>query len=164
MKSSHKTITLCSSASFLKEVIDIGNELKRLGFKVLVPDTALRMAQSNDYNIAHYKPWLARALSHSRGGGNLDKNITPLYNLKAKLIRGHFKKIEKADAILVVNGKKHGVDGYIGGNTLMEMAIAFYLNKPIYVLNEIRDKKFLLYEEILGLNSIFIDGDLSKIK
>ena len=61
MNSNRKIITLCSSASFFKEVIDIGKKLKQLGFKVLLPQTAYRMAKNGDYNIAHYKPWLARS-------------------------------------------------------------------------------------------------------
>jgi len=48
------------------------------------------------------------------------------------LIRGYFEKIKKHDCLLVVNAEKKGIKGYIGANTLIEMAFAFVLHKPIY--------------------------------
>ena len=39
----------------------------------------------------------------------------------------HFKKIEKSDAILVLNYPKGAVNGYVGGASLMEMGLAYYL-------------------------------------
>jgi hypothetical protein len=78
------------------------------------------------------------------------------------MIRGHFEEIVKSDAILVMNYEKNGKPNYIGPNVLMEMAIAFYLHKPIYVLNgESEDSP--LIDEILGLQPIFLEGDRSLI-
>jgi hypothetical protein len=78
------------------------------------------------------------------------------------MIRGHFEEIVKSDAILVMNYEKIGKPNYIGPNVLMEMAIAFYLHKPIYVLNgESEDSP--LIDEILGLQPIFLEGDRSLI-
>ena len=57
---------------------------------------------------------------------------------------------------------KNGVKGYIGGNTLMEMGLAFYLKKKIYLLNEVPELPYK--EEILGVKPIILNGDLSKIK
>src|SRR5690348_4842751 len=48
---------------------------------------------------------------------------------KYNFISEHFKKIEKSEAILVVNMEKNGIAGYIGGNTFLEIGIAFYLHK-----------------------------------
>ncbi len=72
-------------------------------------------------------------------------------------------KIPGVDAILVVNDEKNGVPGYIGANVLMEMGLAFYLNKPIYVLNSVSPDT-PAFEEIIGMNSIVIKGDLDKIR
>ncbi len=44
----------------------------------------------------------------------------------------------------------------------MEMAIAFHLKKPIYILNTIASA-LPHEEEIYGMQPIFINGDLSKI-
>lgn len=77
-------------------------------------------------------------------------------------IDDHFSKIARSDAILVANYPKHEIDGYVGGNTLMEMAIARYLKKKIYVLSPISSK--LSYkEEILGMRPTIINDDLTLI-
>lgn len=83
-------------------------------------------------------------------------NNPKLYSIKTKLIKDHFKKIEKSEAILIVNLEKNGQKGYIGGNVLIEMAIAFYLKKKIYVLNEV-DNKNPFYEEILAMKPVFLN-------
>jgi hypothetical protein len=143
-----KIITLCASVSFYKKVLEVKDELAKLGFRVRLPSTALTMKRSGNFDPNHYKTWYSNP-SHIR--------------VKTKLIKDHFRKIEEGDAILVVNLTKHGLDGYIGGNVLMEMAIAFYLKRPIYVYNNIAGK-INHEEEIRGMNPKFIDGDLSKIK
>lgn len=78
-------------------------------------------------------------------------------------MRAHFKEIEKADAILVANYEKGKIKGYIGGNTLMEITLAFYLKKPIFILNNI-SKDSLIWEEIYGVNPIFLDGKADNIR
>ena len=52
--------------------------------------------------------------------------------------RAHFDRIcdEKNDTILVVNSKKDNIDNYIGPNTFAEIALGFYFNKDIYLLND----------------------------
>mgnify|MGYP001590224124 CR=1 FL=1 len=55
-----------------------------------------------------------------------------IWNMKEGAIRDHFKKIDWCDAALIANHEKRGVEGYIGGNTLIEIGIAFYTHKPIY--------------------------------
>ena len=65
-------------------------------------------------------------------------------------------------APLVLNFAKNGVDGYIGGNVLMEMGLAFHYKKPIYILNPVSPKLGFL-EEVLGLQPVFLNGKLEKI-
>lgn len=143
-----KTITVCSSASFYRQAVEIEEELGKAGYKIILPKAANMMKQSGDYVVEHYKTWFA------------DPND---YHKKSEYIRGHFKEIEKGDAVLVLNYKKHGKQNYIGGNVLMEMALAFWLEKPIYILNEIpEDSPFV--EEIKGLEPIVLNGDLGNIK
>lgn len=64
---------------------------------------------------------------------------------------------------MVVNLEKKGMKGYIGGNTLMEMGLAFFLKKPIFIYRPISEE-LVHKEEIYGLLPIFINGDLEKIK
>ena len=63
---------------------------------------------------------------------------------------------------MIANYDKNNIKGYIGGNTLMEMGLAFFLKKKIYLLNEIPELSYK--EEILGVLPIILNGDLSKIK
>ena len=142
------SIVICSSANFYKEVVEIQATLEKNGFTVLIPATAEKMKQSGDFEVSHYKTWF----------GNEND-----YHKKTALMRGHFDEIDRGDIMLVINNEKHGVKNYIGGNVLMEMAIAFHQNKPIYLLNSLPDESVFL-EEIKGLNPIVLDGDLTKIK
>ena len=142
-----KTIAICSSGSFYKQVLEAEKELKKRGFKVKIPSTAYKMRKSGNFDVEHYKTWF--------------KNPAE-YRVKAKLMRRHFKKILESDAILVLNYQKKGAPGYIGGNTLMEMALAFHHRKPIFVLNPVPATS-PLYEEILGMSPVFLKGDLKKI-
>jgi hypothetical protein len=74
----------------------------------------------------------------------------------------HFAKIQEGDAILVINNEKNGIKGYIGGNVLMEITIAYFLKKPIYILNQL-DEALSIKEEIYGINPVFLKGDLNKL-
>lgn len=147
-KSKPKIVCICTSATFYRQALEIEKELKSVGFKVIVPFTATVMKKTGDYNVSTYKVW---------------QNNPKKYSRKAVLMKNHFKKLVKSDIVLIVNLKKKGLDGYIGGNTLMEMAIAFYYKKPIYILNDVSIDS-PNYEEILGVKPVFLKGDLGKIK
>ncbi len=136
-----------SSASFYTQVIALSYQLEERGLEVILPKTATRMKQERRENDEAITNWA---------------NSSVGYHGKSLLIREHFDEIKKADAILVTNYRKHGQPDYIGPNVLMEMAVAFYLNKPIYVLNAC-PKTSPLIDEILGLEPIFLEGDLEKL-
>lgn len=145
---SKKIITICSSAAFYKQDIEIMDKLRKMGYQVKLPFTALIMKRKNDFDVSHYKTWFQNSKNYVR---------------KALLIRRHFDKIVKSDAVLIVNFTKNGQAGYIGGNALMEMGIAFHFKKPIFIYNKISDSS-PHKEEILGMLPIFINQDLKKIK
>jgi hypothetical protein len=140
-------ITICSSASFYRQAADVQSQLQASGFTAIIPATAERMKKSGDYDVSHYKTWFGDAND---------------YHKKTALMRGHFAEVDKAEAILVLNYEKHGIANYIGGNVLMEMAVAFHQHKPIFVLNEIPDESAFL-EEIIGLNPVVLHGDVGKL-
>lgn len=142
-----KIITICCSANFCKEVLEIEKELKKLGFKVKIPKTAYKMKKLNNFNVEYYKTWFTNKED---------------YKLKTKLMDDHFKKVLLADAVLVVNGEKNGLKGYIGGNTLMEITLAYHYKKPIFIYEEISED-LNIKEEIYGVNPIFIGKDLNLI-
>ncbi len=140
-------LTVCTSASFYKQAVEVAEQLHTLGFEVVLPETARKMETSGDFDVSHYKTWFKNSAD---------------YHKKSRLMREHFKEIEKGDAVLVLNYEKHGQQNYIGGNVLMEMSLAFWLNKPIYVLNSIpEDSPFV--EEIKGFEPIILSGKLEDI-
>jgi non-canonical (house-cleaning) NTP pyrophosphatase len=81
--------------------------------------------------------------------------------LKSTLIKEHLDKICESDAIFIYNEEKKGVPGYIGGNTLMEMAFAYQQNIEIFLLRPAPDLSYA--DEILGMLPIVINGDVAKI-
>jgi hypothetical protein len=142
-----KTIAICSSANFYRQAVDIQFQLEKLGYRVIIPASAEKMKKSGDYDVDRLKSWF----------GN-DKD----YHKKVSLMRGHFAEIEVADSILVLNYQKNEIPNYIGGNVLMEMAIAFYLNKAIFILNDVPEESTFL-EEIKGIEPIVLHGKLENI-
>ena len=142
-----KIITICCSASFYSQALEVEKELKKLGFKVKIPSTAYKMKKNNNFDVSFYKTWYSNKSDYKR---------------KTKLMKAHFLKVLAADVILVLNYEKNGVPGYIGGNGLMEMMLAFLHKKPIFIYNKISDE-LNIAEEVYGLNPIFIDQDLRII-
>ncbi len=146
-KSSKPIITVCASCAFYRKVNEVKDALEPMGFEVLVPKLALKMKQTGDYEVDHYKTWFA------------DPND---YDKKADLIRAHFAEIDKADAILVVNEEKKGIKNYIGGNVLMEMALAFHTNKPVFILNDVPEGSSV-EEEIRGVLPVLLHGKVQDL-
>lgn len=81
---------------------------------------------------------------------------------KRKYIDEHFAKIDKAEALLVVNEDKNGVANYIGGNTLIEIAYAYARGLDVFLLNPVPDVSYA--DEIQGMQPILINGDIDKIE
>lgn len=142
-----KTITLCASASYYKEVLEVEKQLEKMGLKVKVPKTAKIMQKTKNFNVGFYKTWFK------------DKKD---YVKKRKLMEEHFRKIVNSDAILVLNLKKNGIKGYIGGNVFMEMALAFHFGKLIFIYSDI-DENLSIKEEVYGLDPLFIKQDLQLV-
>ena len=141
------TIAIVSSITFYKQVIGIKDQLKKLGFNPIVPKLALLMEQTGDFNL---KSHLSTFYS-----GNFIKG-------KTKAIRDHFDEIASADCVLVINLKKHGKEGYIGPNVLMEMGLAFYLKKTIFIWKNISPGNSFS-DEISAMEPIFIQQKLTKL-
>lgn len=135
-------IAVCGSLTFYKEIRDIQRKLETLGHTALIPKS-IRMIEEEGYK----------------------KPQTVQERLKAEetyhFISEHFKKVEQADGILVVNLDNNGIHGYIGGNTFLEIGIAFYLGKKIYFLNPIPHMGYEL--ELASMYPVVLHGDLSKI-
>jgi len=141
-----KTIVVCSSGSFYEHCNQIADELREMGYKVIVPATAEAMRKSGDYDIDKAKPWMSDPEQ---------------FHGKHKVAMVHFDEVAKGDAVLIVNDDKPGKPNYIGPNTSMEWGLAYYLGKPVFILNGVaKDSNF--YEEVYGMSTV-LDGDLNKI-
>ena len=81
--------------------------------------------------------------------------------IEQDLIRDYFEKIKSADAILVVNVDKRGIENYIGGNAFLEMGFAHCLNKKIFIMNSV--PSMIYTDEILAMQPTVLKGDLSRI-
>jgi hypothetical protein len=150
-------ITLCGSMTFYPEMERIASELKRMGHEALVP--LLRMGKHEwgmDRTVS------LRAYLDANGGPDAFPEDHAVWEEKSAAIDDHFQKVTWSDAILVVNYPKRGIDGYIGGNTLMEIAVARYLRKGIYFLFPV-SKKLTYKEELIGVRPIILNNDLSKV-
>lgn len=136
-------IFLAASMNFYQELVRIERELSKLGFEVEIPVSAKTMKAKNDFDVTHFKGVFSPAQ-------------------KGEFIQENFINIASGDAILVVNNEKNGIKGYIGANVLMEIGLAFYLKKKIYIWNEYpEDAPYK--EELLAFNVQVINKDLSKI-
>ncbi len=137
-------IFLCASMSFYPKLLEIEAQLKSMGFEVEIPVSAKIMREKNDFVVEHFKG----LYSNSQ---------------KSDFFKENLANIETSDAILVINEEKNGVKGYIGTSVIMEIGIAFYLSKHIYIWNDL-ESDAQSKPEIDAFNAIYIQGDLSLIQ
>ncbi len=144
-------ITLCGSTAFISEMEKVAKDLEALGHEVKFPPVRFMDGDGKEWQTKDY--YVFKKTQPFKDESFL-KNHT-------ERIGAHFEKVAWADAILVTNFDKNGIAGYIGPNTLMEMGVAFYLQKPIYLLNPIPEVAWK--EEIIGMRPKVINGDLGFI-
>lgn len=145
-------ITICGSIAFQDEVLSVKEKLEKLGHEVEIWPLEVKDEKGQLISVREYYK-IRRIASEDEKW---------VWDRKAESVLEHFEKVAWSDAILVANYNKNDVKGYIGGNTLMEMGLAFFLKKKIYLLNQIPELSYK--EEILGVKPIILNGDLTKIK
>jgi hypothetical protein len=133
-------ITICDSCTFAQKMGEAADQLKKLGHKVFTPEPLVT------------EEWYRQ--NHGR-----DK----LLEMKPIWTQNHFKKIQISDAILILNHEKKGIKGYFGSNTLMELSVAFFTGKKIFLLHPI-DESHPHFEELAGLETIVLNGSLENIR
>ena len=125
------TIVICGSIKFYDDFLKLGIELEKLGHKVVQPEAPSPKSDSAEF---------------FKDDG---------------LVRRHMDKIALGDAVLIPNYQKNNIEGYIGPNTLMEIAVAFYLKKKIYLLNPVPESGPA--QEIMAVEPIILKGELDNI-
>jgi len=140
-------IYVLGSTSFMKEMVDAKNQLGALGF--------------NGCIHPHYEAFVR---------GEKQNHLTRWHNGERAAIKRennyfheHYKHILESAAVLIVNGEKHGIKNYIGGNVLMEMGQAYVNHKKIFFLNDMPSGLSYM-DEIEAMDPICLLGDLSNIK
>lgn len=143
-------ITICGSINRSDKMIEVGEELEKLGHTIELP-----------YATKEIK---AGVLNQEEFNKHKEQFGDAKYRDKAPndLIKEHWNYINQSDAILVVNVEKNGFKNYIGGNVFLEMGFAHVLDKPIYLLNDIPEIGYK--DEIVAMKPIILNGDLTKIK
>ncbi|HEU0050927.1 MAG TPA: hypothetical protein VFQ60_02625 [Patescibacteria group bacterium] len=144
-------ITLCGSIAFYDRMQDLERDLCGYGHEVKLPPGQIQAEDGTWMPVYKYY--------ELRKTAKIDDHW--IWKKKAEAMRNHFEKVVWSDAILVVNEPKNKIDGYVGANTLMEMGLAFHLQKTIYLLHPIPDQSYT--EEIYGMHPIVIQGDLARI-
>ncbi len=137
-------IMLVGSMKFAHEMVDIKKRLQEMGYESYLPFGT--------------EPHLNDKTFVDRLGDNLDHVI------KEDIMWKNFDQVAKSDGILVINNRRNNVDGFIGISALMEMGIAFYLKKKIYLLNpypSFEDHRWA--QEVACMQPIVLNGDLTKI-
>jgi hypothetical protein len=133
-------ITICGSLKFFEKMKGIEKKLVNQGHLIILPVKF----QDTDYDNKKISDGVRNIISNNA-------------------ITEHYKKILQSDAILVANYDKKGISNYIGGNTFLEMGFAYVNDKKIFVLNPLPTTGLNYLEELLGMQPVILNGDLTKI-
>jgi len=144
-------IAICSSAIFVKESYEIKEKLEEMGHEVFIFPREVELNGRKLYVTEFYRM------------RKEDYFNDEYWKLKSKLINEHIEKIERSDAILVLNLDRDGNEGYIGGNTFLEIGIAYYLSKKIFLWKKPAED-LPYFEEIMALNPVIINENIEEIK
>ena len=145
-------IALCGSATSIERLQELQKQLEERGHEVTAPGAKIRDEEGNILSSQEY-------VRRYRSTPELSE-----WALKSErtLMYAYFPILTQADAVLIVNITKNGIPNYIGGSSFLEMSIACYLGKPIFLLNPV--PQGLLYtEDILLIDPKIIHGDLDQI-
>ncbi len=137
-------IAIIGSMKFAEDMIKIQQQLNELGHTALVPLGTEPHLEDKEF---------AEDLD-----GNLEWCITH------DIMRRNFQQVANSDAVLVLNYKRNGVQGYIGISALLEMGVAHFLRKKIFLIQEtpnFTDARWA--HEVAIMQPIIIKGDLRKI-
>jgi nucleoside 2-deoxyribosyltransferase len=125
-------ITIHASLDFKDNMVEAKRYLEKNGFEVILPE------------LTRYQ--------HIRDDLGDDAAFT---RIKNKMTKENMANVKRCDYLLILNYPHRGYSNYVGGNSFLEMAVAFYLKKPIYLLNEI-PLNLPYTEEIRALEPIIV--------
>jgi len=139
-------ITVCGSVKFAEKLVEIYNQLKKIGHEPMMHKDMFGIADGT-----------AKELIEGISTNHAETKR------KHNFIKWWYDCIKSGDAILVCNFDKNGIKNYVGGNTLMEIGFAHVNNKKVFLLNPV-PHNVLYSDEIKAMVDFVINGDLNKIK
>ena len=132
-------VTICGSMAHQEKFAAVARTLKAVGLRVRVP------AAEKDINWSS----LAEDQALAKKKDYMDR---------------HFANIMRSRAVLVCNYEKNNEPGYIGANTLMEMAVAYVSGVPIYLLEKPDGGVNTKAPEVAALGGIVLpNGDVAGL-
>lgn len=131
------SIAICGSMSFVDEMEAIAISLEALGYQAITP---VREERNFDWS---------------------DLKSTEVIAQKRYYIGRHLDIIRQSDAVLIANLPKRGIEGYVGPNTLMEVAFAHAAGVPVMFLNDPTGQENGL--ECIAVSSGCLSGDASGV-
>lgn len=137
-------VMICGSMTFSREMLEAKKKLEEQGHEAIV---------SCDVE------------DHVNDDGLIDDLEADFKHcLETDVMRESMNDIEKADAVLFLNLKKNGVEGYVGTSSMMEMGLAYFLNKKIFILNPTPTPSEVRWaHEVRIMQPTVINGDYSKV-
>ncbi len=137
-------IAIIGSMNFAEDMVKIQKQLKEIGHASTTPIGT----ESN--------------LADTTLSDNLDGSLE--FCITHDIMRKNFQQVADSDAVLVLNYKKNDIQGYIGVSALLEMGIAHYLQKKIFLMQQTPDFKEARWaHEVAIMQPTIIRGDLTKI-
>lgn len=133
-------ITICGSMHFGDQMAELERHLVAAGHEVHIPQLEFQFPDDTSEMSNDDHRW----------------------QQKGSAMQTHFNKIKESDAILVANYEKRGIPGYVGSNTMMELGLAYFLNKKIYLLFPIPGS-LPARPEILALEPVILDGTIASL-
>lgn len=137
-------IAIIGSMKFAEDMVKIKKQLDEMGHKAFVPIGTEPHLEDKDFVE------------------NLVDNFE--YCITHDIMRKNFQQVADSDAVLVLNYKRNGIEGYIGASALLEMGVAHFLNKKIFLMQhtpEFTNARWA--HEVAIMQPTIIKGDLTKI-
>ncbi len=145
-------ITLCGSIAFFDDMTSLQQQLGQLGHQVKIPRDTIPDKDGRPVpSPKFYELKKAAPDTDAWMWARINENIVM-----------HFDKIAWSEAVLICNWDKNGITHYIGGNTLIEMGVALYLKKKIFLLNPIPEMSYK--EEILAMQPIILHHNFKLLQ
>ena len=137
-------IAIIGSMKFAEDMVKIQKQLDELGHDAKIPLGSEPHLKDKEFV------------------DNLDDNLE--FCITHDIMRKNFQQVADSDAVLVLNYKRNGVEGYIGVSALLEMGVAHYLGKKIFLFQNTPDYKDARWaHEVAIMQPTIIKGDLTEI-